>query len=297
MNKKILLNIILSLRGHSYGRSNLDVWNVDCFVAALLAMTLMMFGGCRLSTMNFNQETSSTQSSNKSEQQSQTLAAVNNSFNIRILESTGSSECLDNVWSYLDESSPMSSSWQMLHGNGLRCGVGQFDDWTTLKEQLEKCGTKVQDNLQISLSNFSSFALLTDQIRPERTIFYYDLAGKGHMRDFYQCALEFNLMTTGKMAENRIRLVFSTKVTRQMSNIEQQFNLQEAVRKAAFEQELENFNIIVDVGPKEFALLGPSSKNMAGSLVGSQLFSRWEKGQRKTYYLLISPMELKNAVH
>jgi hypothetical protein len=207
-----------------------------------------------------------------------------NYFNIRILESTGNPEALQNAWSYLDESSPVGKDWQMLHRNGLRCGIGQYSDWPTMKDQLEKCGTKVRGDVQVQLGGFVQTTLLADKFRSERTIFYYDHEGRVHGKDFGASGLEFTLTTAGRMPEGRIRIIFSPKIIKRGSR--------EGLNSSRTEQELENFNVMVDLGGQEFALIGPSSSQMAGTLLGPQLFLQWENGERKSLFILVSPAVL-----
>jgi len=47
------------------------------------------------------------------------------------------------------------------------------------------------------------------------------------------------------------------------------------------------------MGAREFALIGPDSKKTAATLVGSQLFLPWVQGQRKSIFILISPVPLE----
>ncbi len=211
--------------------------------------------------------------------------AQTNNFNIRVLESTGSREALQTAWSYLDESSPVSKDWQMLHRNGLRCGIGQYTDWPTLREQLEKCGTHVRSDIQVALGAFIPATLLADKFRSERTIFYYDREGQIHGKDFGPSSLEFTLTTAGRMPEGRIRVIFSPRIMKRRA-------AREGVAPAGTEQELENFNVMVDLGPQEFALIGPNAGQAAGTLLGPQLFLQWENGQRKSLFILISPAPL-----
>lgn len=210
----------------------------------------------------------------------------NNSFNIRILESTGSPEALQTAWSYLDEASPVSKDWQMLHRNGLRCGIGQYSDWPTLKEQLDKCRTNVRNEIQVTLGTFVPTSLLSDPMKSERTIFYYDHEGRVHGKDYGASSLDFTLTTAGRMPEGRIRVIFSPKIMKRRTIAREGFD------NALQGQELENFNVMVDIGPQEFALIGPSATQTAGTLVGPQLFQQWQNGQRKSLFILISPVPL-----
>jgi hypothetical protein len=186
----------------------------------------------------------------------------------------------------------MSKDWQLLHRNGLRCGIGQYSDWPTLKTQLEKCGTKTRSQTQVSLGGFSPVSLLSDKFRNERTLFYYDRNGQVHGKDFGPSHLTFILSTAGRMPENRVRLIFSPKIAKPGTGNDQ-LDIIEEMKKSPVEQELENFSVIVDLGPREFALIGPSSKEIASSLVGSQLFVQWDKGQRKSLLILVSPAEIE----
>jgi hypothetical protein len=179
----------------------------------------------------------------------------------------------------------VSKDWQMLHRNGLRCGIGQYTDWPTLRDQLEKCETTVRGSIQVTLGAFVPTILLADKFRTERTIFYYDREGQVHGRDFGPSSLEFTLTTVGRMPEGRIRVIFSPKVMKRRV-------AREGSNTAATEQELENFNMMVDIGPQEFALIGPSTGPTAGTLIGPQLFSQWVNGQRKSLFILISPAPL-----
>jgi hypothetical protein len=221
-----------------------------------------------------------------------TPAVVSNFFNVRILESTGTDHQLNEAWSYLDEAAPVSGDWQLLHRNGLRCGIGQYSDWPAIKQQLEKCGTRMKTDLQVSLSSFAPMNILSDQMKSERTLFYYDCNGRTHGRDFGASTLQFTMTMAGRMAGGRVRAVFSPKIIRPISQLEQITGKEN--RKSTIEQELENFSIIVDLGPEEFAIIGPSGREMADSLVGSQLFLGWNQGQRRSTFILISTAQLED---
>jgi hypothetical protein len=216
---------------------------------------------------------------------------ISNSFTIRILESTGSDLQLNEAWSYLDEAAPISGDWQMLHRNGLRCGVGQFSDWPTVRQQFEKCGTRVKTELQVSLGSFAPMNILTDPMKSERTIFYYDRDGRTHGRDFGPSSMQFTMTMAGRMAGGRVRTIFTPRILRPTSSLEQFVGKEN--RKSMTEQELENFGIVVDLGPEEFAILGPAGGQMPASLVGSQLFSSWSQGQRRSTFILISAVQLE----
>lgn len=235
--------------------------------------------------------TTSKPSSNARDPHQERQTPVINNFNVRILESTGTQQCLQNTWSYLDESSPVSKDWQMLQRNGLRCGIGQFSDWPTFKVQLDKCGMKVRNDIQVALGPFNPITLLSDKYRSERTLFYLDQNGKIHGRDFGPSVLEFTLMTAGRVPEGRVRMIFSPKIVKPSSSLDRF-----GAAKTSTEEELENFNVMVDVGPREFALIGPSNKEMARTLVGPQLFLQWSKGQKKSLFVLISPLEFEKNV-
>jgi hypothetical protein len=216
---------------------------------------------------------------------------LSNSFTIRILESTGTDLQLNEAWSYLDEAAPISGDWQMLHRNGLRCGIGQFSDWPTVRQQFEKSGTRVKTELQISLGSFAPMNILTDPMKPERTIFYYDRDGRTHGRDFGPSSMQFTITMVGRMAGGRVRTIFTPKILKPTSPLEQLAGKDN--RKSMIEQELENFGIIVDLGPEEFAILGPAGGQMPASLIGSQLFSTWNQGQRRSSFILISTAQLE----
>jgi len=145
--------------------------------------------------------------------------------------------------------------------------------------------------VQVTLGQFSPVGVLADRTRPERTLFYYDREGKIHGEDVGPSRLEFSLMTAGRMPEGRLRVVFSPRIIGPESEFDRLAKAPAARR--GVERELENFSVIVDVGPQEFTLIGPSKKEMPHSLVGPQLFSQWEKGERKTFYVLVSPLELE----
>jgi len=214
-----------------------------------------------------------------------------NFFDVRILESTGSEQCIQNAWSYLDESSPLSKDWQLIHRNGLRCGIGQHSDWPTLKAQLEKCNTRVRGEFQIELGSTTPMTLLADKYRAERTIFYYDRDGRSHGMDFGASVLQFTMTTGGRMPEGRVRAIFTPRIVKRTANYERLMTPD--TKRSEIELELENFSIIVDMGAREFALIGPDSKKTAATLVGSQLFLPWVQGQRKSIFILISPVPLE----
>jgi len=218
--------------------------------------------------------------------------AANDYFLVRVIESTGDERALQTAWSYLDESSPVGKDWPMLQANGLRCGIGQFSDWPSLRDEFNKSGTKVRSESQVALSSFSPIVVLSDPFRSERTVFYTDREGKAHGQDFVNSSLQLMLITAGHMPEGRVRLIFSPQIARRIPNPEPSA-IGSKSRKTQVERELENFSFLVDLGPREFALIGPASREKTRYLVGPQLFLQWEKGQRKCLYLLVSPAGLE----
>jgi hypothetical protein len=214
-----------------------------------------------------------------------------NSFSVRIFKNSAAEKELRVVWSYLDEASPQSADWKMLHRNGLRCGIGQYSDWPAVKAELEKYGTKIQGDFQVTLSNFSPMNLLSDKLRSERTLFYYDRNGDVHGRDFGPSLMQFSMVTAGRISGGRVRAIFIPRIYKPETSLERLMPSEN--KKSMVEQELENFNITVDLGPEEFALIGPSAGEMPESLIGSQLFLGWDQGRQLNYFILISPMTLE----
>jgi len=272
----------------------------------VLGITLALVGACQQPSRQFINWKWPTWNQNQSKDKATTQPAtsapakapeapppvVSNCFNIQLVECAGTEEGLQTAWSYLDESSPLSKDWRVLHQNGLRCGIGQYSDWPTLKLQLEKCGSKKRSETQVSLSGFSPVSILSDKFRSERTLFYYDREGQVHGKDFGPSRLTFILTTAGRVPEGRVRLIFSPKVAKPSKGNEQ-LDMLEEMKRGSVEQELEDFSVVVDLGPREFAMIGPSSKQMATSLVGPQLFVHWDRGQRKSLLILISPAEVE----
>jgi len=214
-------------------------------------------------------------------------------FDVRILDSTANNECLQNVWSYLDELSPVSIDWQVLHKNGIRAGVGQYSDWPALKQQLEKCNTKLESQIQLALGSFRSASLLTDKFRNSRTLFYYDNTGKFHGKDYGPSQLRLTITSAGKVTGSRTRIILTPKIISPRSRLEQ-FTRKKIKRKTStIETELEKFSIIIDIGPEEFVLVGISNLNLPDSLLGSQLFTQWKNGQKHSFFVLLSPMTLE----
>jgi hypothetical protein len=218
------------------------------------------------------------------------VPAVGNCFDVRILVNRGTDDDLRTAWSYLDEASPLSKDWQMLHRNGLRCGIGQYSDWTTVKDQLEKGGTKVKSQFQIVLNTFASMKILNDELQQERTLFYYDRDGQVHGRDFGPSTMQMTMTVGGRVPGGRMRTVLTPRIFQETLMVGRLVGDQNDSKKSLVEQELENFSIFVDLGQEEFALIGPSRQDMPSSLVGAQLFLNQKQGQLQSYFILISPI-------
>ncbi len=215
-------------------------------------------------------------------------------FDVRILESTGNNECLQNIWSYLDELSPVSFDWQVLHKNGIRAGIGQYSDWPVLKQQLENCNTKMDSQIQLALGSFRSANLLTDKFRNSRTLFYYDNEGRFHGKDYGKSQLRLTITSAGKIAGNRVRIILAPKIVIPRAALGQITRIKKNKKKKKYtiEKELEKFSITIDLGAKEFVLVGISDLNLPDSLIGSQLFTQWKNGQKHSFFVLLSPMAL-----
>jgi len=223
-----------------------------------------------------------------------------NSFDVWILDSTGSSECLEEAWSHLDELFLPGNveDWKVLSRNGLRCGKGQLSAWPTVKEQLDRCNTTTGPAIELDVGLFTPVVLLTDPWKPDRTIFYYDRAGRPRGEDFQRSKLQLVLTTAGRTGAGRIRVIFAPRVVKRISSLERLAPRRRPRRPGegkTIQQELENLNITVDLGPDEFAVLGPASGKLAKMLVGSQLFLRWEKGQQHSKLILIKPVVLQGS--
>ena len=214
-------------------------------------------------------------------------------FDVRILDSTTNNECLQTIWSYLDELSPVSRDWQVLHRNGIRAGVGQYSDWPALKQQLEKCGTKLEGQIQLALGSFRSTTLITDKLRQSRTLFYYDNDGKFHGKDYGPSQLRLTITSAGKVTGNRVRIILVPKIVIPRARFEEFTNTKIRRKTDAIENEFEKFSITIDVGPEEFVLVGISNLNLPDSLLGTQLFTQWKNGQKHSLFVLLSPMTLE----
>ncbi len=216
-------------------------------------------------------------------------------FDVRILESTGNNECLQNVWSYLDELSPISFNWQILHKNGIKAGIGQYSDWPALKQQLEKCNTKTDSQIQLALGSFRSASLLTDKYRNSRTLFYYDNDGRFHGKDYGKSQLRLMITSGGRVSGNRVRIILTPKIVIPRTSFGQITRIKKIKKKKehTIEKELEKFSITIELGAKEFVLVGISDLNLPDSLIGTQLFTQWKDGQKHSFFVLISPMALE----
>jgi hypothetical protein len=219
-----------------------------------------------------------------------TTPTVSNMFFVQILKNAGSDRELREVWSYLDEASPISTDWKMLHRNGLRCGIGQYSDWPAVRAMLEKAGTKIQGSFQVTLSGPSPMNLLSDKMRSERTLFYYDRNGRVHGRDFGPSMMQLTMVSAGRISDDRVRSIFVPRLFKPETNLERLMPVEG--KRSMVEMALNDFNITVDLGVEEFALIGPNGGDMADSLIGSQLFQSSEQGRRLSYFILISPMSL-----
>ena len=134
--------------------------------------------------------------------------------------------------------------------------------------------------------------LLSDNFRSERTIFYHDRDGHVYGRDFGPSTLVFSLMTAGRMPQDRVRIIFLPRIVRPVSPLENVARLENTTAsKDRIAQTLEDLSFFVDMGPEEFTMIGPSSQETANSLIGSQLFRRWDGGQKKNIFILINPVE------
>ncbi len=214
-------------------------------------------------------------------------------FDVRILDSTGNNECLQNVWSYLDELAPASFDWQVLHKNGIRAGIGQYSDWPVLKQQLEKCNTKMDSQIQLALGSFRSANLLTDKYKNSRTLFYYDNDGQFHGQDYGRSQLRLTITSAGRVSGDRVRIILAPKIIIARTSFGQIRPLNKKKKRKkeyTIEKELEKFSITIDLGANEFVLIGISDLNIPDSLIGAQLFTQWKNGQKHSFFVLISPM-------
>jgi len=218
-----------------------------------------------------------------------------NTFLVWVFRSTGDQACLERVWSsYLDELLPSGvQNWQVINDNGLRCGIGQVSDWPAVKQALERCqtGTSPKNPPTETYVGFMSPAVVrSDPTRAERNLFYRDLTGRQRGRTFTNSKLELVLVSGGRTGNGKTRVVFSPRiVTPRKAFRAVRPARRRAAKSKSIKQELENLSIVVDLGPEEFVLLGPSSHARSKYRIGSQLFVSWEHGQRNTYFILVRP--------
>jgi hypothetical protein len=216
------------------------------------------------------------------------------SYRVWIFRSTGTDACREQGWSYLDELLPGAvQDAKVLASNGLRCGVGRVSDWPKVKEQLEACQTitsRENSPMDIAVARMSSIVLLSDEMKRDRTLFYYDRNGRLRGCDGAS-KLQLVLISGGRIAEGRRRVVFSPRILEPTNRIKA---MTDAARPASatptVEKELENLSFTVDLGPEEFVLLGPRNGELAASLIGAQLFTKWDQGQRGVYLILVKPV-------
>lgn len=221
---------------------------------------------------------------------------VLNSFHIWVLDSAGDREVLDQIWSYLDDVSPGDVGHsKLLNLNGLRCGTGHVDDWPAVKGLLDRCQTvaRTRTPVEKTVGLFTPTVLLTSGFA-SRTLFYYDRAGRVRGNDFGPSRLQLLLVPVGKLGDGRARVVFSPRLLIPASRFahlaRKAGRVKPRARAKTIGEELEGLSIVVDLNPDEFALLGPSPGKRPKHLVGSQLFERWERGQRHTFLVVVKPM-------
>lgn len=227
-----------------------------------------------------------------------------NSFQVWVFRSVGSDECLERAWSFLDELLPGSvQNWDVITKNGLRCGIGQLADWASVKDQLENCQTTTdrdQPPTMRYIGFLSPTVVRSDEMRDDRILFYRDVHGRMRGKPFGPSRLELVLTSPGRVADGRIRVVLSPRLIRAMNTLVAPKNVGGNARAATdrdsrkhktVQQELEDISIVVDLGPDEFVILGPSSGKLSDHLLGPQLFLGWKDGQRNNYFVLIRATE------
>ncbi len=214
-----------------------------------------------------------------------------NVFEVWVFTSGPEQEALEQAWSYLDELLPAQvKDWKTLNRNGLRCGIGRSEDWPLVKAALEESMTTTsRENppLQISVGHMSSAILISDDFQKDRTLFYYDRAGRLRGEDG-PSKLELVLGSPGRTGQGRVRVVFSPRVVEPPSPL--RGAAERSVSGKSVARELENLSIVADLGLDEFALVGPTASDLPKSLIGSQLFVRWEDGERHTNLVLVKPV-------
>jgi hypothetical protein len=225
----------------------------------------------------------------KKEESSPIQSPMISYYEVRLIESPKEKKNFEKVWSVLEETSASGRAWDLYRRNGIRCGIGQMTDWPNVKKLLDSSEARVNGQMQVGIGSFTPADLLSDGVRAERTIFYYDQEGKMRGQDFGSSALVFSLAMAGRMPDNKIRLLLAPRIVRRKSGIENAAPAQRT-RSVGFENQIEALCFVVDLGQDEFVLVGSAGDNQPETLVGSQLFSRFDRGQRYNRYILISPM-------
>lgn len=221
-----------------------------------------------------------------------------NVFQVWVIDLTGSGAGLDQAWSYLDEMLPGKvQNWPMVNRNGLRCGIGQVGDWPAVKKELDECGARVKSQTELNIRLFSPIVLLSDEFKEDRTVFFYDQVGRARGMDYGRSKLQFLLATVGRTGTGRTRVVFSPRIVQPVYPLQRYSAASNERGKArkTVKEEIEDFSVVVDLGPEEFVLVGPTSGALPDSVIGSQLFLRWEEGQRHTTMILVKPVETGGA--
>ncbi len=198
----------------------------------------------------------------------------------------GDEKCIENVWSYLDEAIPGSKDWTIVHKNGLRVGIGQQSDWPTIKGLLEKCGTVLKGRGTIRLDGINPCAIYQTPYKANRVIFCYDIEGNFHGRDFRDSRLSLVINSAGIVGERKVRAILVPTIEYARKS---QIKISSEQYKSKVEEEFENLSFTFDLGPKEFALIGPASTNQSKYLIGSHLLIGWENGSRRYYLIVIAP--------
>lgn len=247
-----------------------------CIFGAILALGLV-FVGCK--TVG-QQEGAKSWPLQRSEPvgrvggRSSLRVAPMNFFLVLIIDVPSGSGINESLYSYLDEQLAGGVSWPVLRNNGLRLGVGQIENFAAIKSLLDGAQAKVSSRLQLTVGLMQPIRILSDPVRRQRTLFYYDIAGRPHGRDLTDSSLGIVISASGAGGSEGALVVNLAPEIRYRS-VPVRFKMVAGQPRRVFGPDREILNDLavkfkLDEG--EFALLGPSGSNLAESLVGSQLF-------------------------
>jgi len=189
-------------------------------------------------------------------------------------------------WGYLAIAGGLDQSeCDLLDRNGVRVGVGDVDDWSSLRTIIDKAGAQTLQGRVIGVGTKGHEIPVSDNL-PGQTLFYFDQHGlSGHVYDACQNILVLSY-EAAPQGSGAVRLQLCPLVRNQAERLDTTAVNTRHVWEYTHDQRLYDMGLSVDLAPRKFLVVGPSPQSGRSTSIGHQFFTQEATTQRREMIMI-----------